>query len=100
MLRVYRACPEMYVTYSGTRTSRFAAFPVGWELTLERFRRFLQYSVVVFGLEAFLFLMGNIFPRWSNTVPVKVIIGLGLVAGGVAAGINYYGSPKYMRQGY
>lgn len=44
--------------------------------------------------------MGNIFPRWSNTVPVKVIIGLGLVAGGVAAGINYYGSPKYMRQGY
>ena len=44
--------------------------------------------------------MGNIFPRWSNTVPVKAVAALLLLGGGVTAGINYYSTPKYLRVGY
>ena len=34
--------------------------------------------------------MRNIFPRWSNTVPVKAIIALGMTGAAVVAGITYY----------
>ena len=44
--------------------------------------------------------MSNIFPRWTNTLPLKVIVGLGLIGAGVSAGINYYATPKYTRVGY
>ena len=35
-------------------------------------------------------LMRNIFPRWVNTVPIKLIIALGMTGGAVVAGITYY----------
>jgi len=44
--------------------------------------------------------MRNLFPRWTNTVPVKVIVALGMVGGAVVAGITYYATPKYTRVGY
>jgi formate-dependent nitrite reductase cytochrome c552 subunit len=44
--------------------------------------------------------MANIFPKWSNTVPIKVLIGLGLLGGSVTWGTMYYFSPEYSRTGY
>ena len=44
--------------------------------------------------------MANIFPRWTNRLPVLVIIGLLLVGTAVTAGVWYYMSPKYARVGY
>lgn len=44
--------------------------------------------------------MANIFPKWSNQVPRKVFIALGLIAAAVTAGVTYYATPKYLRVGY
>jgi hypothetical protein len=44
--------------------------------------------------------MRNIFPRWVNTVPIKLIIALSMIGGAVVAGITYYATPKYTRVGY
>ena len=44
--------------------------------------------------------MRNLFPRWVNTIPVKVILSLGIIGGTVTAGITYYATPKYTRVGY
>lgn len=44
--------------------------------------------------------MRNIFPRWSNTVPLKLIIALGMIGTVLVAGITYYATPKYTRVGY
>ena len=44
--------------------------------------------------------MRNIFPRWTNTIPVKIIVALGFIGGAVTAGITYYATPKYTRVGY
>lgn len=44
--------------------------------------------------------MANIFPKGSNTAPLKILIGLLLVAGTVVAGVTYYATPKYLRVGY
>jgi hypothetical protein len=44
--------------------------------------------------------MANIFPRWTNRVPLKVVV-CGLILGPVLAlGITYYFTPKYTRVGY
>ncbi len=44
--------------------------------------------------------MSNVFPRWANTVPVKVIIALTLFSTAVVLGVTYYFTPKYTRVGY
>lgn len=44
--------------------------------------------------------MGNYFPRWINWLPLKIAVGLGFVAVGVAVGATYYFTPKYTRVGY
>ncbi|NRA26631.1 MAG: cytochrome c3 family protein [Opitutales bacterium] len=44
--------------------------------------------------------MANIFPRWVNTIPLKVIAALALTATSIIAGITYYFTPKYARVGY
>jgi len=44
--------------------------------------------------------MSDIFPRWTNRLPLKVAIGLILIGGAVTAGITYYCTPKYTRVGY
>lgn len=44
--------------------------------------------------------MANIFPKWSNSVPIKVVIALFLLATALVSGITYYATPKYLRVGY
>ena len=44
--------------------------------------------------------MSDIFPKWTNRLPLYVGIGAVLVAGAVTAGVTYYFTPKYTRVGY
>lgn len=44
--------------------------------------------------------MSAMFPKWTNRLPLYVIVGGTLVAGGVTAGVWYYFTPKYTRVGY
>ena len=44
--------------------------------------------------------MGNIFPSWTNWLPVKIIICLGAVGTAVIALAWYSWTPKYSRVGY
>jgi len=44
--------------------------------------------------------MANVFPKWVNTIPIKVIIAILLITGAVSLGVTYYFTPKYTRVGY
>ncbi|MFO7724911.1 MAG: cytochrome c3 family protein [Oceanipulchritudo sp.] len=44
--------------------------------------------------------MANLFPKWSNTVPLKVILVLMILGVTAVAGVTYYLTPKYSRVGY
>jgi hypothetical protein len=44
--------------------------------------------------------MPNIFPRWTNRLPLMALIGLLLVGTAAVGGIWYYATPKYTRVGY
>jgi hypothetical protein len=44
--------------------------------------------------------MSDIFPKWTNHLPIKVAIGAALVAGAVSAGAYYYLTPRYANVGY
>jgi hypothetical protein len=44
--------------------------------------------------------MPEIFPKWTNRLPLYIIIGALLIGGGVTAGVWYYFTPKYTRVGY
>jgi hypothetical protein len=44
--------------------------------------------------------MSDIFPKWTNRLPLYFIIVALLVGGGVTAGVWYYFTPKYTRVGY
>jgi len=44
--------------------------------------------------------MANVFPKWVNTIPIKVIIGVVLLSSAVVLGVTYYFTPKYTRVGY
>jgi hypothetical protein len=44
--------------------------------------------------------MANFFPRWSNMLPLWVIVGMLTIGGMVTAGVTYYFTPKYTRVGY
>lgn len=44
--------------------------------------------------------MANFFPRWSNLLPLWVIVGMLTIGGMVTAGVTYYFTPKYTRVGY
>jgi len=44
--------------------------------------------------------MANLFPKWSNTAPITILICLVLTVGTVIAGVTYYATPKYTRVGY
>ena len=44
--------------------------------------------------------MSAIFPKWTNRLPLMIIIGGGLMATAVTAGVWYYFTPKYFRVGY
>ena len=44
--------------------------------------------------------MSDIFPKWTNSLPRKVLTGVLLLGAGVVAGVTYYFTPKYTRVGY
>ncbi|HEX5220457.1 MAG TPA: cytochrome c3 family protein [Verrucomicrobiae bacterium] len=44
--------------------------------------------------------MSAIFPKWTNRLPLLIVVGGGLVATAVTAGVWYYFTPKYFRVGY
>ncbi|MBA4148529.1 MAG: cytochrome c3 family protein [Verrucomicrobia bacterium] len=44
--------------------------------------------------------MSDIFPKWTNRLPLKIAIGALVVAGTLTAGITYYLTPAYGRVGY
>lgn len=44
--------------------------------------------------------MSDVFPKWTNKLPGKVLIGALLLGAGVTAGLTYYFTPKYTRVGY
>ena len=44
--------------------------------------------------------MANPFPRWTNNLPIKLIVALILLGIGVSAAVTYYITPKYTRVGY
>ncbi len=44
--------------------------------------------------------MSDIFPKWTNTLPLKILIALMIMGGTVVAGFWYYFTPKYTRVGY
>jgi len=44
--------------------------------------------------------MANLFPRWTNWLPLKIVICAGAVVTLLVCGIWYYFTPKYTRVGY
>lgn len=44
--------------------------------------------------------MANFFPRWTNLLPLKIIVCLGALGTAVVAGFTYYATPKAQRVGY
>jgi hypothetical protein len=44
--------------------------------------------------------MSDIFPKWTNKLPLQVIIGAALVGTVGTLGVTYYFTPKYTRVGY
>ncbi len=44
--------------------------------------------------------MANIFPKWSNKVPLKVVVALFVIVCTLTVGVTYYCTPKYLRVGY
>lgn len=44
--------------------------------------------------------MANIFPSWTNWLPIKISVALALIVVVVSLGVTYYFTPKYTRVGY
>jgi hypothetical protein len=44
--------------------------------------------------------MANFFPRWSNWIPLKLVVIVCVMGTAATAGIWYYFTPKYTRVGY
>ncbi|MGA1205569.1 MAG: cytochrome c3 family protein [Opitutales bacterium] len=44
--------------------------------------------------------MANLFPKWSNQLPVKILTAVVVLGATAVAGISYYFTPKYTRVGY
>lgn len=44
--------------------------------------------------------MSKVFPRWSNALPLQIVVFLFLFGGTVTAAVTYYFTPKYTRVGY
>ncbi len=44
--------------------------------------------------------MSDIFPKWTNRLPLQIAVGAVLVGSAVTAGVWYYFTPKYTRVGY
>lgn len=44
--------------------------------------------------------MANIFPEWSNWLPIKILVCVVVIAATVVGGFTYFATPKYTRVGY
>jgi len=44
--------------------------------------------------------MSDIFPKWTNRLPLQIVVGAVLVGSAVTAGVWYYFTPQYTRVGY
>src|SRR5216117_2964959 len=44
--------------------------------------------------------MANFFPRWTNWVPIKLLVCGIVLAGGLTGATWYYATPKYTKVGY
>ncbi|MBI3880185.1 MAG: ammonia-forming cytochrome c nitrite reductase subunit c552 [Verrucomicrobia bacterium] len=44
--------------------------------------------------------MSDVFPKWTNRLPLLVIVGVSLAGTAAMAGVWYYLTPKYTRVGY
>jgi len=44
--------------------------------------------------------MANIFPRWTNLLPLKIAICVGALATSVVLGVSYFATPKTLAVGY
>lgn len=44
--------------------------------------------------------MSKVFPKWSNALPLQILIFLAVLGTTVGAAITYYATPKYTRVGY
>jgi hypothetical protein len=44
--------------------------------------------------------MANIFPRWTNWLPLKLLVIVLVLGSAVVWGVTYYFTPKYTRVGY
>jgi hypothetical protein len=44
--------------------------------------------------------MANLFPRWTNSLPLKLLVVFLTIGGGVSMGVTYYFTQKYTRVGY
>lgn len=44
--------------------------------------------------------MSDIFPKWTNKLPSRILIGVALLATATICGITYYFTPKYTDVGY
>lgn len=44
--------------------------------------------------------MSDIFPKWTNKLPVQILTGLAMVGTAVVLGVTYYATPKYTDVGY
>jgi len=44
--------------------------------------------------------MANIFPRWSNLLPLKIVVCALVLGNAIPLGMWYYFTPKYTRVGY
>jgi hypothetical protein len=44
--------------------------------------------------------MSDIFPKWTNKLPLQILVGALVVGVASVAGITYYSTPKYTRVGY
>jgi hypothetical protein len=44
--------------------------------------------------------MSDLFPKWTNQLPLRILAGLAITGTAAVAGIWYYFTPKYTRVGY
>lgn len=44
--------------------------------------------------------MANLFPKWTNRLPLRAVIAASLVGTALTVGVWYYFTPKYTRVGY
>lgn len=55
---------------------------------------------VIRGKRTSSYFMANLFPRWTNYLPLKIVVCVLIMGCAATAGVWYYFTPKYTRVGY